>query len=136
MSARKHYFIHKRFQTDFTLKIVAAILLPVVVCTLFIVIYLETAGWLGATLPDQGVKSSFWFSFLLRVIPVAFIIFVFSVLFSHRIAGPVRRMQNTFKGLPEAASADSIRLRKKDFFHDIAKKLNMLNGTYNDSKPS
>jgi hypothetical protein len=134
MNTRKRYLIHKKFQSDFTLKVLTAILFPMVVCTLFIVIYLKTTGWMSGTLPEGGLESTFWFSILLRAVPVAFVILVFSVLFSHRIAGPVRRMQNAFEGLAQGVAIKDLRLRKKDFFHNIANKLNGLNGNKDAQK--
>jgi hypothetical protein len=127
MNLRRRYVVHQKFQLDFTLKIFAAVFGPVIFCTLFVVLYLKIGGWLAGVQLNPLLDPGFWSVFLLRALPIAFAVFVFSILFSHRIAGPVKRMQNVCEELVKGRKTAQITLRKKDYFHRFAAKLNLLN---------
>ena len=117
MNYRKRYVIHKRFQFDFTIKILAVVFAPVLTCTLFFLLYLHLSGWMNGITASPFVNSGFILSFLLRALPVIFVIFIFSIFFSHRIAGPVIRMQKACEQLADGESVPRITLRKRDYFH-------------------
>ncbi len=123
---RKQYIVHKKFQTDFTVKILLAIVGPMLLSSLFILFHLWTSGWMGND-GFTGLGEAFLYSFVLRTLPISFAIFVFSVLFSHRIAGPVRRMQKACNNLSKNIPTNKIILRKKDYFQSLADKLNLIN---------
>ena len=127
MHYRKRYVIHKRFQFDFTMKILAVVFAPVLLCTLFFLFYLQMKGWMTGMASGSLINLGFIFSFLLRALPVAFVILIFSIFFSHRIAGPVNRMQKACEHLAGGQPVSRITLRKKDYFHEFATKLNLLN---------
>ncbi|MBU1881780.1 hypothetical protein KKA08_07065, partial [bacterium] len=93
MYARKQYFIHKKFQVDFIVKVLLAMLAPVTLCTLFFFAYLAFLADPAARLSIAPGVLEFLPSILIRLLPVCFAAVVFSMFFSHRIAGPVKKMR-------------------------------------------
>ena len=59
----------------------------------------------------------------LLVLPI---VFWDSIRFSHRIAGPVKRLGNDFKRLVDGEAVHPIKLRKNDFCHELAENFNRL----------
>ncbi len=126
MYIRRKYIVHRRFQTDFSAKVLIAILVPMISSCLFVIAFLQFSGWMNGDGLQGFMGEGFVLSFLLRVLPVGFVILVFSVLFSHRIAGPVKKMQNACDNLAEGHPAKHISLRKNDYFKSLAAKLNEI----------
>ena len=52
------------------------------------------------------------------------VISLFSVFFSHKMAGPVKRIKNTLEAYAKHAPVHPIKLRKGDFFQDLAGLIN------------
>ena len=52
------------------------------------------------------------------------VISLFSVFFSHKMAGPVKRIKNTLEAYAKHAPVHPIKLRKGDFFQDLAELIN------------
>lgn len=52
--------------------------------------------------------------------------FITGVLYLHRIAGPIYRIEKTIRDMAEGKKVEPIRLRKKDFFKSLAEALNKL----------
>lgn len=127
MNKRKRYVIHKRFQWQFTFWVSVAVFAPVVISTLFVFIVLNKSGWLPVIQPGFYLHPGFWSFFLSRAIPVSFAVIVFSILFSHRIAGSIKRMQMACDRFARGMDESQIILRKKDYFQSLADKLNKLN---------
>lgn len=126
MNLRKGYLVHRKFQLDFTMKVLLAVFLPVFICTIFVSLYLIFGGWLPGAYLHPLLNPSFWSAFLLRAVMVAFAVIVFSILFSHRIAGPMKRIQAVCRERDSGQKFSPIILRKKDYFHRLAQKLNLL----------
>ena len=133
MNKRKRYLVNKKFQWNFTFWVLVAVFIPVVVCTLFIFIYLKKSGWLPEIQPDFYMNTGFWSLFLSRAIPVTFAVAVFSILLSHRIAGSIKRMQIACDRLARGVGDTPITLRKNDYFQGLARKLNRLNGNHGNT---
>ncbi len=53
-----------------------------------------------------------------------FVISIFSVFFSHKMAGPIRRIKNTLQDFSEHKQVAPIKLRSGDFFKDLAELVN------------
>jgi len=51
---------------------------------------------------------------------------ILEILFLHRIAGPIYRIEKTLKELAEGKQVNKIKLRKKDFFKSLAETTNQL----------
>ena len=54
------------------------------------------------------------------------LVFLTTILFSHRIAGPIYRFEKTVETLSEGNFSIRLKLRKRDEFHEIADGLNSL----------
>lgn len=52
------------------------------------------------------------------------VISIFSILFSHKMAGPIRRIKNTLHDYAEGKPIVPIKLRAGDFFKDLAELVN------------
>ena len=64
--------------------------------------------------------------FLIFVLPVFFVIAVFSLVFSHRIAGPIYRLERILDQLIRGEDVEHIRIRKNDELQGFAEKINKL----------
>ncbi|MCX6639787.1 MAG: hypothetical protein NTW14_04810 [bacterium] len=124
MTLRRKYIVHQKFQKDFTVKVFAAIFGPVLISLAFFIVMIIMAQAASVSPVNPLTDGKFWFAFLLRVVPVSFIIFVVAIFFSHRIAGPIRKMQIICDQLSQGVKPQQITLRKKDYFHGFAGKLN------------
>jgi peptidoglycan hydrolase CwlO-like protein len=76
-------------------------------------------------------------SVLLKAIGVVFVsllIFAaaFEIIHLHRIAGPMHRIEKVLEELSQGKRVGPIRLRKKDFFQNIAESLNKVMKFYNE----
>jgi signal transduction histidine kinase len=60
------------------------------------------------------------------VIPLIFVIGAFSLVFSHYIAGPVYRLEQTIDDLVSGKDVRLIRLRKGDELNELVEKVNAL----------
>jgi len=69
------------------------------------------------------------FSFLLIGAGVA----IFCVRYSHRMLGPMIRLQRVIEGISAGDIGETIQLRKKDALHPIAEELNGLLAGYRES---
>ncbi len=126
MHLRRHYFIHRRFQKDFALKVLLAVFVPIGVCTVFFLVYISIweagARSFGLHLLRREVLQAI----LARALLVGFAVVVFSILFSHRIAGPLKRLQRACADYATGEPIPSVSLRRRDYFKPLAVKLNRL----------
>ena len=60
------------------------------------------------------------------LIAISALAFIGTVLFSHRIAGPMYRFEKSVESLCNGDFSIRIKLRKRDEFHDFAENLNQL----------
>ena len=65
----------------------------------------------------------------------SFIIFVgiLTLFVTHRIAGPIFRLKRGIRDIADGRLNETIHLRKKDEFHDVAEELNALATRFRDS---
>lgn len=52
------------------------------------------------------------------------IVSLFSIFFSHKMAGPIKRIKNTLEAYANHHTVHPIKLRKDDFFKDLAELIN------------
>jgi hypothetical protein len=126
MNVRKNYLIHRRFQWDFVFKVSLAIFGPAFVCCLLLLIYLQFFGKSSANAPLAPFYLQIWWGFFLRLLPLAAAAVVFAILFSHRVAGPIKRLQIACQNMAGNTLPARVTLRKLDYFHEFAAKLNRL----------
>lgn len=60
------------------------------------------------------------------LVAVIILALVLEILFLHRIAGPIYKIEKTLNDLADGKEVDFIKLRKKDFFHSLAGAVNRV----------
>ena len=58
---------------------------------------------------------------------------ILEILFLHRVAGPLYRIEKTLKDLAEGKKVEKIKLRKKDFFKSLAEATNQVIETFSEN---
>jgi len=134
---RRNYFIDRNLQTRY----IVLMVLVLIVHTLIVLAAVFSPYILMLSFdypPDTRTEAAQ--AFLLvhgNAWPVigGFIIFVgFLTLFvTHRIAGPIFRIKRGIRDLADGRLNETIHLRKKDEFQDIAEELNALAARFRDS---
>ncbi|MEO5969916.1 MAG: hypothetical protein ABIQ95_08310 [Bdellovibrionia bacterium] len=64
--------------------------------------------------------------FIICALALLLIILVMGIIFSHRIAGPIYRMQRHMIELSKSKNYTDVRFRKNDFFPELAEAFNSL----------
>jgi hypothetical protein len=84
----------------------------------------------GSTLPELEPAAREFLVLHRRVWPAALFIFggafVYTLVLSHRIAGPVYRINAVLRQMLQGEYPDKVTLRRGDFFHDTAELLESL----------
>jgi signal transduction histidine kinase len=129
MKKRKTHLINKKMQLNFMLKLLGITLL----FSLFIGLQMYMTVWpvFSGFVPKDVtslVSHQLFFRTSFFALPAVLLIVVFSVLVSHRIAGPLYNMERTIDLVIQGESVGYIRLREKDEFHNLAEKINELIG--------
>ena len=132
---RRHYLIKKRMQLGLTFRF----LFLTILFSLFIGFEVYITIWpiVSGVIPKDLmglVKYQIFFRLLLFAFPVIFVIVASSIVFSHRIAGPVYRFEQTLDKLIKGEDAEYIQLRKGDELKGLAGRLNELIHTLGKSK--
>ena len=80
---------------------------------------------------EGGNPPKLYNAFDLYIIPIfvtsilnVIIVSVFSIFFSHKMAGPIKRIKNTLDAFVNQKEVSLIYLRKGDFFKDLAELIN------------
>jgi hypothetical protein len=69
--------------------------------------------------------SDLWFPMVMSLLALP-IVFWDSIRFSHRIAGPVKRIGNDMRRLADGEPVFPVKLRANDFCHELAENFNLL----------
>ena len=127
MRIRRHYLIKKRLQFGLTSRFLFfTILFSLFIgFEVYITIWPVASGFISEDSMEL-VKHQIFFRFLFFVFPIIFVIVAFSIIFSHRIAGPIYRFEQTLDKLIQGEDVEYIRLRKNDELKGLAAKLNEL----------
>jgi signal transduction histidine kinase len=125
MRIRSHYLIKKKLQLGLAFRF----LLLSVLFSIFIGFEVYITIWPVVAEAISGlsialVKKHILFRLIFFSIPVIFVIVIGSIIFTHRIAGPLYRLEKTLDDLIAGKDVDIIRLRKKDEFQGLTQKLN------------
>jgi len=84
----------------------------------------------GSTLPELEPAAREFLVLHERVWPAALFIFggvfLYALVFSHRIAGPIYRINAVLRRMLEGEYPEKVTLRRGDFFHDTAELLESL----------
>lgn len=133
---RRHYFINKKFQTDFTLKFLVVIAITAIAALALFLYYSKgtlTAGYSG--LEVKLLRTTDFFLPVLLVSTIGIIIIsgiigiIILILLSHRIAGPLFRFEKILGELYKGDLTLRFQLRYNDQFKDLADKINELSET-------
>ncbi len=79
--------------------------------------------------------ADMWFPMMMSLLVLP-IIFWDSIRFSHRIAGPVCRINRNIKRLVDGESAEQVTLRENDFCQELANDFNRLVSKFQTSSDS
>ena len=151
---RKKVFIDKNLQTKFILKAYIPVLLVIILGTLALIISLIMVDkkldyssieafingfvmeWFKKLQNEGGFYGHYKVYIYSGAIILAFIMFGYVawvfLFFSHRIVGPLFRMQKTFEDVLSGNLALRIKFRDKDEFQDMANKFNTMIEAFGD----
>ena len=123
----KNYLIKKRMQLGLTFRF----LLLVILFSLFVGFEVYITVWpvVSKVISEDLitlVKHQIFFRLFFFSLPLIFVIVAFSIVFSHRIAGPVYRIEQTLDKLIQGEDTGCIHLRPGDELRELAAKLNDL----------
>jgi len=125
---RRTYLVDKQSQYrmagEFAVVMLVGSLLSLV--NVYIINLLSNYSSIGINPIDLlwGVRFSLWACVALLIVVSMAIVFVLSVLLSHRVAGPADKIVKSLESIGEGNLTMHIRLRKKDHLKEIAQALN------------
>jgi len=127
MTTRGKYLINKSMQLGLTLRF----LFLIIIFSLFIGFEVYITIWpvVSGAIPQDLwdlVLDQIFFRLTCFIFPIIFVITAFSIVFSHRIAGPIYRLEKTLDRLIRGEVVETIRLRKGDALKELVEKTNSL----------
>lgn len=96
-----------------------------IVFEVYITIWPVTSGYIPQKLMSLAIDQIL-FRFLCFVIPAIAVIVIISIIFSHRIAGPIYNIERKLDGVIQGDDTGFIHLRKGDELKELADKINKL----------
>jgi len=139
---RRTYIVDPEFQYRLIRKISVIAILIIVMSLSFLVIVHQLYGdieikiaqpdpfeisGIVTTLPEQAsLLRLLWPVMLICVFVTLSLTFVFGVIISHRMAGPVYRIRKTLGEMAQGNLSGQIQLRKKDEFKSLCQDINNL----------
>ncbi len=136
---RRHYIVNKRFQYSFIARAVLITAISFIVAFLAIIVYFCLEYGFKSMFENRifiqvigGVKVENIISpfklimlpFIISAIVVMTIVFIFSMLYSNRIAGPIYRFRFILAMYINGDYNVNINLRKRDEFKELAEDFN------------
>ncbi len=122
---RQKWFVNKELQESLSRRLL------VYWCGTWLAIFAVPifARMLVSTLPFSVLAtelvSDLWFPMVMSLLALP-VVFWDSIRFSHRIAGPVKRISNDMRRFSEGESVYPVKLRSSDFCHELADNFNQL----------
>jgi nitrogen fixation/metabolism regulation signal transduction histidine kinase len=147
---RFRYFIDKPFQTKFILRFVIVILIGLAITLGILGYYSQTkfkeglyfttkeVANISASLQNQSLPypdiqpkgmnrlDLFWKPVIFTSVFYILLLMIFGLFYSHRMAGPLYRIQKNLKELKQGESVTEIQIRKNDHFQELVGLLNDL----------
>jgi signal transduction histidine kinase len=122
-----HYLVNKNMQLGVTVRFMMVSIL----FALFIgfEVYLSIWPVVSEFVPKEVmhlVRRQVLVRTALFLIPIILVIASFTILISHRVAGPLFRIQRTIDDVVRGEDVQDIKLRKKDELKGLAAKVNEL----------
>ncbi|MEW6666466.1 MAG: hypothetical protein AB1512_14750 [Thermodesulfobacteriota bacterium] len=127
MTKRTHYLPKQRMQIALTLRL----LLLTVLFAFFVGFEVYITAWpvVSEFIPRTlmgAVREQILFRVIFFSIPLLFVIGAFFVIFTHRIAGPLYRLEQTLDRLIAGENVETVSLRKNDELGELASRINIL----------
>ena len=128
---RKKYFVDQGLQLRFARFVIGFVFLSSILtgATIFFTTFIMLGEKLAAVYP-QGrlieIFRSVYIAFFIDMIVVLPVIFAGSVVFSHRIAGPLPKIYQTLKQIGAGNFDQDLALRKQDELRDLAEAINQM----------
>ena len=124
---RTRYLVNRKLQLGVTLRLLAVLAL----FALFMLFESWMVLWpaLSAHIPEPDMPEflrQIGFRLALFGIPVAFVIAAMGIVLTHRIAGPLLRIERTLDDLLERGEAHPIQLRKHDELKSLCLRVNRV----------
>ncbi len=132
---RRNYFIKKDFQGRFVLRFFFTVILTTVIFTIILsiislntmtVVYKDSHLRLDRTpfalIPE--ILQTYW----IYIVLIGIVIGLFSILISHRVAGPIYRIERSIEEITRGNLSFKIRLREKDEMKELAERINEMVG--------
>jgi signal transduction histidine kinase len=134
---RKNVLTKKGLQ----LRLTRNFLLLMVLFALFVGFEVFVSIWqvVSDTIPVNSVglvRKQILFRMIVFAIPVACVIVAFSIVLTHRIAGPLYRLEKKLHKLSKGEDVDYIRIRKNDELKGLTSTINDLIRSLKDKKNS
>ena len=130
---RKNFLINKPFQYEYAILVCVwllplSLLYPFLVYNFFDVLLAKS----GIAQTDEGVTlltglrfGMMWRLILLQIV-FMFLVFMASVMISHRIAGPLYKLTKAIEAFGRGESVGDLGFRKNDQFKEVADKFNEM----------
>jgi len=124
---RRAYLINKRMQLKVTIRVIfVAILFSLFVgFEVYITIWPVVSGVISKDMVSF-VRHQIFIRAMFFFLPFIFVLAASSILLSHRVAGPLYRIERTLDRLIQGEDVEHIRLRKNDELKELAEKINKL----------
>ena len=133
---RKVYLINPRFQLRITTYFILLALINILVfygCVYYFFDIFSSKG-IEIGLPENHVffmfiedqVSQMTSIFIVMSILTIFILLIAGIFISHRIAGPMYRLNMDLRGMAEKKELKMLKFRKKDFFQEIPEAFNLV----------
>jgi len=141
---RKNFLVNKQFQLQFAFFVAMQSAIPIILfgASLYVInkLYLTSIQIIigKGVIPDSHIAEILTFSVfaVLAMLAIsAVLLFYISIRFSHHIAGPIHKLENTIDNLMKGEKAEPLKFRKDDAVPDaFASKLNVLIEELNKSR--
>lgn len=127
MKIRFQYLVNKRMQLGFTLRfmVVCLVFCAFICIELYLAIWPVVSGFISSDLMVL-VRHQILMRGLLVLLPAGLLVAIFSIFFSHRIAGPLYRLEKTLDKINNGESVPEIQVRRGDELVELTEKLNGL----------
>lgn len=124
---RVHYLINRRFQVGFALRLLCILAL----FALFMLFEAYVTLWpvLAPFVPDAmlpWVLQRLGIRVALFAVPVGLVIVAMGIVLTHRIAGPVHRLERTLDTILAGGRVQPVRLRKHDELKPLCRRINRV----------
>lgn len=127
MKKRRRYLIKTKLQLNLAFRFL------IIISALFAFIgfeaYVTTWPVVSEFVPEDSlnqVNRLIILRFSYFIFPILFVITAITIVFSHRIAGPIYRLERTLDRLIQGEDVESIQLRRGDELKGLAAKVNEL----------